>query len=109
MGAVDISAQVRTWAMAEVEKQSFGEEFGVDVGWDAVPGPQGAQVGYRLMLTCRSPLLGEGPLFSLGSLVTPRPDEDQVAELVTEMIRQIRGVAQQKLAASKAAISRAMN
>jgi hypothetical protein len=99
MGAVDVAAQVRTWAVAEADRQSFGEEFGVDVAWDAVQTPVGVQVAYRIVLSCRAPLLGQGPLFAMAPVPTPRPDETQVAEAVTVMMRQLREVSAQMLKA----------
>jgi hypothetical protein len=99
MGAFDVSAQVRTWALAEVEQQCFGEEFGVDVGWDAVPGATGVQVGYRIAVSCRAPLLGQGPLFSLAPLLTPQPTQEQVRDAVTAMLKQLRELSAQMLKA----------
>jgi hypothetical protein len=103
VSAVDVSAQVRAWVLAEVERQCFGEEFGADVGWEAMQTPAGIQVGYRIVLSCRSPLLGQGPLFSMAPMLTPRPEETQVTEAVTELLRQLRMVSAQVLKAPKSA------
>jgi hypothetical protein len=97
VSAVDVAAQVRAWVMAEVDKQCFGEEFGVDIAWDVMQTPAGIQLGYRIVLTCRAPLLGQGPLFSVAPLATPRPEEPQVTEAVTEMLRQLRAGSAQML------------
>lgn len=105
MGAVDISAQVRAWALAEVEQQCFGEDFGVDVAWDAVPTPGGVQVGYRIVLSCPSPLLGQGPLFAMVPLLTSQPTAEQVREAVTALLQTLRSNAAQLLKAP----ARAMN
>lgn len=95
MGAIDVSAQVRAWALAEVERQCFGEEYGVDVAWDAIPAQAGVVVGYRIMVTCRSPLLGQGPIFSLAPLLTPMPTAEQVSETVTQLLRNLRELSAQ--------------
>lgn len=97
MGAVDVSGQVRAWALAEVEKQCFGEDFSVDVGRDAVPMPGGVQVGYRIVISRQSPLLGQGPLFSLAPLLTPQPTAEQVGEAVTTLLRNLRDLSAQML------------
>lgn len=97
MGAVDVGAQVRAWALAEVEQQCFGEEFGVDVGWDAMQTPAGPQVGYRIAVSCRAPLLGQGPLFALAPLLMPQPTAEQVREAVTALLRTLREASAQML------------
>lgn len=99
MGAVDVSAHVRALVLAETERQAFGEDFGIDVAWDVVPTPAGVQVGYRIVLTARSPLLGQGPMFSVAPLLTPRPEEPEVAAAVTELLRQLRAASAQQLKA----------
>jgi hypothetical protein len=99
MGAVDITAQVRAWALAEVEQQCFGDDFGVDAGWDAIPTQAGVQVGYRLVISCRSPLLGQGPLFSLAPMLTPQPTAELVREAVTTLLRNLRELSAAQLKA----------
>ena len=108
MSAVDVSAQVRAWALAEAGRQSFGEDFGVDFGVDitlnAMPGPTGAvQVGYLIVVSCRAPLLGQGPLFSMAVVPSPQPTEEQVAEVITATMRDVRALSAQMLKAPKAA------
>lgn len=94
MSAIDTSAQVRAWALAEIEAQCFGEDFGTDVGWDVLPGPGGQPViAYRLMVSCRSPLLGQPPLFAVTPLLSPQPTAELVKNAVTESLRQLRSLA----------------
>ena len=103
MTAFDVSAQVRAWALAEAGKQCFGEDFGIDITPTAMPTPAGGvQAGYLIIVSCRAPLLGQGPLFSMAPLLTPQPTEEQVAEAVTETMRQLRALSTQMLKAPNA-------
>jgi hypothetical protein len=88
--ATDVSAQVRTWALAEATRQCFGEDFGIDIVLNAAQTPSGVQVGYLIVVSCRSPLLGQGPLFSLALLPTPQPTEQQITTLVRDRMRDLR-------------------
>lgn len=101
MTVTDVSAQVRTWALAEAGRQCFGEDFGIDIALNAVPTPAGVQVAYLIAASCRAPLLGQGPLFALAPLLTPQPTEEQVSEAVTELLRQLRAMSAQMLKAPK--------
>lgn len=103
MGAVDVSAQVRAWALAEAGRQCFGEEFGLDIILTPGQTPAGIQVGYLVVMSCRAPLLGQGPLFSIAQLPTPQPTEEQVAQVVTETMRQLRMLSAQMIKDGKAA------
>lgn len=103
MTAVDVSAQVRAWALAEAGRQCFGEDFGVDAVLNLVPQPGGGvQVGYLIVVSCRAPLLGQDPLFSMAPLLTPQPSEEQVTEVITETMRQLRALSAQMLRAPRA-------
>lgn len=103
MSAVDVSAQVRAWALAEAGRQSFGDDFGVDAVLTVVPGPASAQVGYLIVVSCRAPLLGQGPLFSMAVVPSPQPTEEQVAEVITATMRDVRALSAQMIKAPKAA------
>lgn len=109
MAAADTGAQVRAWALAEIDAQCFGEDYGVDIAWDAVPTPQGVQVMYRVMVSCRSPLLGQGPLFSLAPLPSPQPTAEMVKAAATETIRQLRDLSAKVLAGANQVMKPASN
>lgn len=103
MSAVDVSAQVRTRALAEAGRQCFGEDFGIDTALNLMPRPDGGlQAGYVIVVSCRAPLLGQGPLFAVAPLPTPQPTEEQVTEVITETMRQLRSLSAQMLKAPKA-------
>lgn len=100
MSVVDVSAQVRTWALAAAEQQAFGEDFGIDVTCGARATPNGPQVVYSLVMSCPSPLLGMAPLAIMGQLPAARPTAEQVAEAVTMLMRNLRDGAAQLLKAN---------
>jgi hypothetical protein len=102
---VNIQRDAEMWAEEEIGKQSFGEDFGyaVTLQLAAVQTPQGMQQVpmWTLFLTCRNPVLAEGPLYHgpvpVGS---PKPDEKVVRGQVTEGLRLLRVLARSKLAVS---------
>lgn len=84
MAAIDIAAKVRSAALAAIEKQCFGEDFGVDAAVGVVPSPtSGAMVVYTIIVTKKSPLLGQGPLVHVVQLPSPDPTTEQVEQAVT--------------------------
>jgi len=101
----DIQAEALGWALDEIGKQRFGEDFGAAVTLQgaAVQTPQGpASVPmWTLLLTARNPLLKGGPLYHgpvpVGS---PRPAEDVVRAEVTKGLQLLRNLAASQLAGS---------
>ena len=108
MAATDITAQVKAWAIAAAGAQAFGEDLGVDATWAAAPTTQGVQVAFTLLVTMRSPLLGQGPLFSMTQLATPQPSQEQVDNAMAEMLRQIRELSRQVLAGANGGARKAL-
>ena len=104
--ADDIHAQVCTWIASEIDKTGLGETYGYAVTWDrvAVQGPQGQVIipAWHLLLTCRSPLLGQGDLFHLADLGVPRPVLATVRSAVAEGVGKLRDLAASKLAGTGA-------
>lgn len=102
MTATDIAAEVTAWAVAEVNKQCFGEDYGVAITLQMAPAQvQGGvvmQPMWMLVLTGRSPRLGEGPIFGMQPVAAARPTEEQVKGAVTSALRQLRDYAASKLA-----------
>ena len=98
MAAFDVMAQVEAQALAVAGQQAFGEELGVAVTWMLASTPQGAQVVFTVMVSMRAPLLGQGPLFSAGQILSPNPSQEQVEATVAECLRQLRGLSSQMLA-----------
>jgi hypothetical protein len=107
MAAEDITDQVTAWALDEVSKQCMGEHFGVSVSWAPAPlqTPAGAVMvpAWMVLITTRNPLVGEGDLFHMAAVGTPRPKQDAVRTEVADGIRQLRALAKSKLAGSKLA------
>lgn len=86
---VDQAAEVRLFMDEAIRKRKMGVEYGYDVTWMPAQSPQGTVVVYTLVLTRQSPLLGQGPLFHLMQVPSPRPTAGQVEDLVTDGIRQL--------------------
>lgn len=97
MAVIDVPAQVSAQAEACAAKLAFGEDFGIGVNWGIVPTPNGAQVVFTLLLTMRSPLLGQGPLFAAGQIPSPHPAQDEVETCVGECARQLRELSSRML------------
>lgn len=101
---MNLQRQAEEWAEDEIGKQALGEDFGYAVSLQQamVATPQGpvAVPAWALLLTTRSPVLKEGPLYHgpvpVGS---PAPVEADVRAHVTEGMRLLRELARSKLAA----------
>jgi hypothetical protein len=102
MTVVDINNQIRAWALAEAGKQAFGQDFGIDITPNLIDTAAGPQVAYLIYASCRSPLLGNGPLFSVAQLPTPQPSEQQIAEAITGLLRNLRDLSAQALKTPRA-------
>jgi hypothetical protein len=99
MSASDISEELRAWMRAEIDAQCFGEDFGFDVIPQATITPQGEAVAlYVLIVTMRSPLLGQPPLLHVAGISSPRPARDDVRQVVTAALQGLRAVAAQVMA-----------
>jgi hypothetical protein len=91
----DQDAEVRELVEASIGKRRMGVDYGFDVAWQPVQAqlPNGAVqniVVYTIVLTRRSPLLGEPRnLFHLAQIPSPRPTAEQVDEQVADGIRQL--------------------
>jgi len=97
MTAVDVSAKIRTTALAVVERGCFGEDFGFDCSLIVLQGQGGRMlVGYNLVTTCRSPLLGQPPLMNIAQVMSADPTAAEVENVVTEAMRRPAGVRRER-------------
>jgi hypothetical protein len=101
--ADDIAAEVNAWVAGEIDKQRFGEDYGyaVALGVAMLPTPQGPrQVPmWTLLITARSPLLTEGPMYhGPVPLGVARPAEADVRRQVGDGLKALRDLAASKLA-----------
>lgn len=104
MGAIDMDAKVRSAAVAAIDKGCFGEDFGIDTSAVVAPTPTGgAVVLYTLILTLRSPLLGQGPLVNITQIPSPNPTSEQVEQAVTQAMKGLRDMSSKILAGDNAA------
>jgi hypothetical protein len=87
----DQSAEIREMVAAAIGKRTLGIDYGFDVAWMPmqVPTPQGPRMMpvYTILITRRSPLLGQAPLSHLAQIPFARPTAEQVGEQVTEGLR----------------------
>lgn len=91
MSATDIAGKVRAAALAAVDKNCFGEDFGVDASAVVAPSPGGGvMVLYTLILSTRSPLLGSGPLVNVTQIQSPDPSGEQVEQAVVQAMAGLR-------------------
>jgi hypothetical protein len=99
----DIHAGLSGWVTDELDRLRLGEAYDCAVTLLAgqLPTPQGVVTVpvWQLLITCRSPLLAEGPLFHFVPLPGPRPEEDAVRAAVADGLRQLRDLTASKLAA----------
>lgn len=102
MAAIDNAAKLRATALAAIERQCMGEDF----GFDAAPVVGHAQGGgamalYALIVTKKNPILGQGPLVNVTHLPTPAPTAEQVEKAVTDAMTGLRKYASELLAANQ--------
>lgn len=97
MGAVDQSEEARAWLRTEIELQCFGEEFGFDVAPQVLPSGDG--MVYVVVLTTRSPLLGQSPLMHVAGVPASRLTPELVKHVVTSGLRALRQLSVQTMAA----------
>lgn len=91
MTAIDNGAKLRAAALAAIERQCFGEDFGFDAALVVAPSPTGgAMVVYQLVMTTKNPLLGQGPLVNVTQLTSPDPTAEQVEQAVTSAMKGLR-------------------
>jgi hypothetical protein len=91
MSDVNQDTELRRLIAAAIEKRRFGVDYGYDVSWQIaqLPTPAGPRscAVYSILLTRRSPLLGQGDLFHVAQIPSPRPSAELVDEQVAEGIR----------------------
>jgi hypothetical protein len=90
MGAIDITTKVRAAANAAIERECLGEDYAFDCSVSALQHTAGLIVVYTLVISARSPLLGQGPLMNVAQIQSPNPDDHQVETAVTDAIHSLR-------------------
>src|SRR5438105_765018 len=91
MAAIDNASKLRATALATIDKACFGEDFGFDAAVSLAQSPTGAVMPvYTVILTKKSPLLGQGPLVNVTQIPTPDPTAEQVEQAVTKAMAGLR-------------------
>lgn len=103
MAAIDTAGRIRAAALAAIERECLGEDFGFDAALALVPGPSGPQVMYTLVVTMRSPLLSQGPLMNVTQIASASPSAEQVEQAVSGALRGLRDLSGKLLAGANGA------
>lgn len=90
MAAIDNGAKLQAAALAAIDKGCMGEDFGFDSTVSLAQSPTGVVPVYTLVVTKRSPLLGQGPLVHVTTVPSPDPTAEQVERAVTEAMKGLR-------------------
>lgn len=90
MAAIDNGAKLRATALTAIDKACMGEDFGFDATVSLAQSPTGVVPVYTVVLTKRSPLLGQGPLVHVTTIPSPQPTDQQVEHAVTEAMKGLR-------------------
>jgi hypothetical protein len=98
MAATDIAAKVRSAALSTIERSCFGEDFGVDASASLAQSATGPVVVYTLIVTTRSPLLGQGSLVHVTQIQSPDPSAEQIDQAVTQAMAELRRASSKILA-----------
>ena len=92
MTSFSIAAQVESWVDATIAAETTvsGDEYGRHVQMAAVQTPQGDAIVWLILLTTRSPLLGQPPLGATIKLPGNVPSEAEVGREVRDAIAALR-------------------
>jgi hypothetical protein len=87
----DQSAEVREQVAEAIAARTLGVDYGFDVAWMPVQmnTPQGPRMMpvYTILITRRSPLLGQPALSHLAQIPFARPTAEQIEQQVAEGLR----------------------
>ena len=101
MAAIDLAARALQAAIAEVDAQCLGQDFGVAVFAQQQPIPQDKGLvmvpGWWIALTMRNPLIGAPPLVHFQRVGLIEPVEATIKAEVASGLRQLRELAAQKV------------
>jgi hypothetical protein len=104
MSAIDTAAKLRSAALATIDRQCFGEDFGFDATAVVAPAPTGGvMVVYTMIVTKKSPLLGRSPLVNVTQIQSPDPTGEQVEQAITQALSNLRDLSSKILTGDKPA------
>lgn len=92
MTVFSISRRITAWVDDELDEASrlSGEEFGREVSMTAGTTPKGDAIIWLILVTLRSPFLGEPPIGSLGKIQGNFPSEPVVRHTVRSSAESVR-------------------
>jgi hypothetical protein len=97
MTATVHTARLTTLLTAAVAGAALGEDFGCDVRWDMAKQPAGVVLVYVLLVTLRSPVLGQSPLVHFAVFPTPDLRYEQVGQFATSAVAELRALSARML------------
>lgn len=92
----DLEQEVRGWVAAVISAQRFGQDFGYALTWGPAQTPGGLMISWTILVTLRSPLLGQPPIGHVVQLVSPSAlTEAAVTQAVSGAITALRAAHEQ--------------
>ena len=71
MTATDLDAQVRAGIAAAIEALALNpDDYGYTAQFQVMQAAGKTVLGWQLLITCRSPLLGKPPIAAIGAIIT---------------------------------------
>jgi hypothetical protein len=92
MTAFSIHGRIADWVATELETESLvsGEEFGYEITMGAVQSPRGEAIVWVILVTLRSPYLGQDAIGCTGRLQANAPAESAVRQQVRNSAAKLR-------------------
>jgi len=92
MSPVDLSVEVRTHVAEAIEALALDpESYGYSISWSPVQHQGQTGLGWLILITCRSPLLGQPPLGELSTLLSPSvPSKSDIRGAVNTALTNLR-------------------
>jgi hypothetical protein len=113
MAAIDNADRIRTAALAELDKQAFGDDISFDVFGDLIVENGAVVICYTMVFTKELPIMRSGPvllgqakesgrqrMMNVSRIQGCYPSAEQITETVTTALRQLREACTQTLASS---------
>jgi hypothetical protein len=92
MSPIDLSVEVRTHVAEAIESLALDpESYGYSISWSPVQHQGQTGLGWLILITCRSPLLGQPPLGELSTLLSQSvPSKSDIRGAVNTALTNLR-------------------
>ena len=87
----DLTAQVTAQVLEAITDLTItADDYGAAVGFQVFQQGNQAGIGWQILVSLRSPLLGQPPIAALGAVLTPSvPTKPQIREAVTKALAEL--------------------